>query len=441
MTVQITANPHHGTRAEAGRPMLELFAPERTEEVAAFHRSIPGYAPTRLVELPHLAHRLGVGRVLVKDESTRFGLNAFKVLGGSFAIGRHLARILGVDIAELPYSRMTAPEVREALGEVTFVTATDGNHGRGVAWTAQRLGQRCVVHMPRSTAPERLERIRALGAEADITDLNYDDAVRLAAREAEENGWVLVQDTSWPGYEEIPRDIIRGYGTMLTETLEQLEEIRARPTHVLVQAGVGALATAVVASVLQHWGGSAEGGPVIAVVEPDHAACLYQTLGSADGQLHPVAGDLQTIMAGLAGGEPVTVGADVLFHGVDAAASVPDWVAAQGKRVLSSPLGPEDQGAAGAESQGAAAPGPDQATASAGTDPADTDPRIVSGESGAAPLGLVHEVLTDPELAPIAQRLGLGPDSTVLVFSTEGDTDRAGYEAVVHDGAHARPAR
>lgn len=239
MSAQLTPNPHHGTRAEEAAPMLELFAPERTAEVEAFHRSIPGYAPTRLVELGHLAGRLGVGRIQVKDESSRFGLNAFKALGGSFAIGQHLAQRLGVDIADLPYERMVAPEVRERLGEVTFVTATDGNHGRGVAWTAQRLGQRCVVHMPKGTTRERLERIQALGAEADITDLNYDDAVRLAAREAEENGWVLVQDTSWPGYEETPRAIIRGYGTMLAETFEQLERVQARPTHVFVQAGVG----------------------------------------------------------------------------------------------------------------------------------------------------------------------------------------------------------
>lgn len=186
-----------------------------------------------------------------------------------------------------------------------------------------------------------------------------------------------------------------------------------------------ALAAAVVAAVLTRWGRSDEGGPVVTVVEPENAACLYQTLGSEDGQLHPVTGDLDTIMAGLACGEPVTVGADVLFHGVDFAVKAPDWVAAQGMRVLSAPVGPERDDAASAPEASEAV----------------TDPRVISGESGAAPFGLVHEALTDPVLSGVAQRLGIGPESTLLFFSTEGDTDREGYEAIVHDGAHARPAR
>lgn len=402
MSIDIAPNPHHGTRAAQAAPMREALAPDAVGPVRDFHRSIPGYEPTPLVALPDLADRLGVGAILVKDESRRFDLNAFKVLGGSFAIARHLADRLGLQVADLPYERLVSPEIRERLGEITFVTATDGNHGRGVAWTAAMLGQRCVVHMPRGSAPERLANIRALGAEADVTDLNYDDAVRLAAREAEENGWVLIQDTSWEGYEETPRAIIQGYTTMLGEVIDQLREEHGgvRPTHVILQAGVGALATAAVGASLAAYGASEQGGPRIIVVEPENAACIQQTLRAEDGRIHSVTGDLDTIMAGLACGEPVTVGIDLLAEAVDAVASIPDEVAAEGMRVL-------------------AAEG------------------IVSGESGAAPLGFAHRVLSDPELAGAREQLGLDAESVLLVLSTEGATDAAGYARIVGEPARA----
>lgn len=402
MSIDIAPNPHHGTRAAQAAPMRAALAPDAVGPVRDFHRSIPGYEPTPLVALPDLADRLGVGAILVKDESRRFDLNAFKVLGGSYAIARHLADRLGLQVADLPYERLVSPEIRERLGEITFVTATDGNHGRGVAWTAAMLGQRCVVHMPKGSAPERLANIRALGAEADVTDLNYDDAVRLAAREAEENGWVLIQDTSWEGYEETPRAIIQGYTTMLGEVIDQLREEHGgvRPTHVILQAGVGALATAAVGASLAAYGASEQGGPRIIVVEPENAACIQQTLRAEDGRIHPVTGDLDTIMAGLACGEPVTVGIDLLAEAVDAVASIPDEVAAEGMRVL-------------------AAEG------------------IVSGESGAAPLGFAHRVLSDPELAGAREQLGLDAESVLLVLSTEGATDAAGYARIVGEPARA----
>ena len=183
-------------------------------KVNSFHMSFPDYAPTPLAVLSNLARELGIAGIYVKDESKRFGLNAFKVLGGSYCLGDYIAEKLGKDIRELPYSVMTGVEVRDAFGEITFVTATDGNHGRGIAWTANRLGQKSVVYMPHGTAAERLENIRALGADASITDLNYDDTVRLARRMSEEKGWVLVQDTAWPGYEKIPVRIMQGYTSM-----------------------------------------------------------------------------------------------------------------------------------------------------------------------------------------------------------------------------------
>ena len=205
----------------------EYLTPDHVQQVRSFHQTIPGYAPTPLVSLDDTAKALGVGKIWVKDESKRFGLNAFKVLGGSYAMGRLMARRLGLETSDFP--TLTAPETREKLGDITFVTATDGNHGRGVAWSAAQLGQRSVVYMPFGSAAERLENIRALGAEAEIIGGNYDDAVRLAAKQGLEKGWLLVQDTAWEGYEDIPRWIMEGYCTMGLEALEQLEE---EPTHI-----------------------------------------------------------------------------------------------------------------------------------------------------------------------------------------------------------------
>ena len=222
---------------------LSAFSLEQARKARDFHASFDVYAQTPLTALPGLAKALGVESIHVKDESYRFGLNAFKVLGGSYALGRYIAKRLGEDIADLPASRILSDEVRKRLGEVTFVTATDGNHGRGVAWTANRLGQHSVVYMPKGSAAERLANIRAEGADASITDLNYDDAVRLANRQAVEKGWVMVQDTAWEGYTDIPLWIMQGYTTMGYEIVQQLEAMGAeKPTHVFLQAGVGSMA-------------------------------------------------------------------------------------------------------------------------------------------------------------------------------------------------------
>ena len=177
---------------EPGSPLAPTapFGLERARTAQRFHASFPQYAPTPLVSLDHLAAHLGVAAIHVKDESRRFSLNAFKVLGGSYAIGRYIARALGLAPEELTFSLLTSPHVRDRLGRLTFATATDGNHGRGVAWTAARLGHRAVVRMPRGSAPERLANIRALGADASVTELNYDDTVRLVQRQAREgSGW------------------------------------------------------------------------------------------------------------------------------------------------------------------------------------------------------------------------------------------------------------
>lgn len=213
----------HKTHADK-KCSLDFLSRSVEENVRAYHRSFPVYKETPLACLKETAKALGVSSIYVKDESYRFGLNAFKVLGGSYAMGHYLADKLGIDMKEVTYEKLTSEEMRKALGDITFVTATDGNHGRGVAWTANQLRQHSVVYMPEGSAEERLMNIRAEGAEASITDLNYDDAVRLANRNAEEKGWVMVQDTAWEGYEDIPRWIMQGYGTMGLEAYEQLPE-------------------------------------------------------------------------------------------------------------------------------------------------------------------------------------------------------------------------
>ena len=373
------------------------FGEENAKKALAYHSSFPEYKETPLADLKNLAEYLGVKSIHVKDESYRFGLNAFKVLGGSYCIGNYIAKKLGKDIAELPFEKLTSPEIHKELGEITFVTATDGNHGRGIAWTANRLGQKSVVFMPKGSAQERLHNIQALGAEASITDMNYDDAVRHANECAEKYGWVMVQDTAWEGYEAIPGWIMEGYTTMALEAVHQLKE--EKPTHIFLQAGVGAMAGAITGFFSEYY---KEDRPIITIVEPDKADCIYRSAKANDGKPHFVTGDMNTIMAGLACGEPCTIGWNVLQDHADYFISMPDYVAAKGMRVLGNPI--------------------------------KDDTRVISGESGAATTGFISEVMTDPELKELKDKLKLNEDSRILCFSTEGDTDRDNYRSIVWDG-------
>ena len=376
------------------------FNQETAEKVLSFHKSFPDYAPTPLRELFHLASHLGVKNFYVKDESFRFGLNAFKALGGSYAIGSFLASRLGIPPEELTYEKITCDETKEKLGKLTFVTATDGNHGRGVAWTANRLGQKCVVYMPKGTARERLDNILALGADASITDMSYDDCVRLAAKNAEKYGWVMVQDTAWDGYESIPRKIMQGYTTMAREA--QLQLNGAKPTHIFLQAGVGSMAAAVCAYFASLYGKKEM--PVITVVEPASADCFYRTAKANDGKLHFAEGEMDSIMAGLCCGEPCTIAWDILSCYADNFVTIPDSAAAKGMRVLGNPL--------------------------------NGDKKIVSGESGASTSGFVIELMQKEELKELRDVLKLDENSVVLCFSTEGDTDRENYRRIVWDGLY-----
>mgnify|MGYP000141021143 CR=1 FL=1 len=232
----------------------------KTDAAPIFHQSFPQYSETPLTQLTQMARYLGLGSIFVKDESYRFGLNAFKVLGGSFAMARYIAKEMGRDVSEMTYDYLTSEAFRQEFGHATFFTATDGNHGRAVAWTAQQLGKKAVIYMPKGSDPARLENIRSHGAEASITELNYDDAVRLAWKTACENGWVMVQDTAWDGYEDIPTWIIQGYAGLAVEALAQwrAEEL-APPTHLFLQAGVGSFASGVLGYMASELGDALPG--------------------------------------------------------------------------------------------------------------------------------------------------------------------------------------
>lgn len=376
---------------------IEFLSREEVSKAKNFHESFSEYDKTPLVELDNLAKRVGLKGIYLKDESYRFGLNAFKVLGGSFAMGRYLADKLGEDIKDLPYEKLTSDEVREKLGDITFVTATDGNHGRGVAWTANKLKQKSVVYMPKGSSLQRLNNIKAEGADASITDLNYDDAVRLAAKYADEHNGLMVQDTAWEGYEKIPAWIMQGYGTMALEALDQLNAIKViKPTHIFVQAGVGSLAGAVQGFFASEF---REECPKTVIVESNLADCFYKSAIADDGEARFVGGDMQTIMAGLACGEPNTIGWEVLKNHSTAFVSCPDWVSAKGMRILGNPL--------------------------------KGDEKVTSGESGAVTTGLLYEIMTNEDYKDLKEALELNENSRVLLFSTEGDTDPEKYREIV----------
>ena len=388
--------------AEYKKSELVGFDDQSMHDVYEFHKSLPNYKPTPLVDLKNLAAHYGVKKVWLKDESKRFGLNAFKVLGGSYAIGKYLSQKLGKDINELPYNVLISDEVKKQLGDVTFVTATDGNHGRGVAWMANRLKQKSVVYMPKGSAQMRFDAIAREGADVTITDLNYDDAVRLANKGAEEYGWIMVQDTAWDGYEEIPLWIMQGYSTIINEVVEQLKACgNEKPTHVFLQAGVGSFAGAVQGYLAHLYG---DDRPITIICEPHGANCIYKSMEANDGNPHNVGGDLTTIMAGLACGEPNTISWKILRDNADFSVSCDDQIAARGMRVLSSPLG--------------------------------DDTRVISGESGAVGLGL-FTILSErkEEFAELMKELKIDENSKILCISTEGDTDVEGYRNVVWNGA------
>lgn len=387
--------------------VADLFPPGTFNQARSFHCSLPAYRPSPLKNLARLAAMIGVGGIWVKDESARLSLSSFKVLGGSFAIYRYIKARLGADGRQLGFEDLTADAVRPRLGDITFAAATDGNHGRGVAWSATQLGYRSVIYVHKLTSQNRIAAIQRNGAEVVVVDGTYDDAVRRVSEDADKNGWQVISDTSWPGYEDIPLWVMQGYTTMLAEAQEQFAaQGILQPTHILVQAGVGSLAAATIGYYASIFGPDR---PRTAVVEPTEAACLFRSAQIGDGAPHDVEGDLDTIMAGLACGEPNPIAWRILWDCADVFLQCPDYVAAKGMRVYGVPL--------------------------AG------DPFIVSGESGAVTLGALLFAMERPEYADLRDLLGLSRESQVLLINSEGNTDPDEFRRVVWEGGNPVPDR
>lgn len=387
-------NLNNSRNRHANRDFTSPFSPEVTATVRTFHRSFPDYSPTPLAKLSHLARRFGLANLWVKDESQRFGLNAFKVLGASYAIAHVIAQKDRQLNDEVSFALFQQAGVRAQLRETTLVTATDGNHGRAVAWAAQQLGCQAVIYMPRDTASARVAAVAGHGAHAVKIDGSYDEAVHLAAQHAEQRGWILLQDTAWPGYEEIPTRIMQGYLTILHEVCEQMAgEI---PTHVFVQCGVGSFASALLSYCVELWG---EQRPIFAVVEPAVCACYYQAMREYDGRPKTIKSYPPTLMAGLSCGEPSSLAWPILRDYADAFVACEDQITQRGMRILGNPLAGDD--------------------------------RVISGESGAVTLGVLAGVSECPEYHHVKTALQLNPASKVLLISTEGDTDPVSYRQIV----------
>lgn len=397
---------HHAATVTTSAAVDRVLPPNIGHIARSFHRQIPGYKMSPLKGLSRLAAMLGLGGIWVKDESVRLTLNSFKVLGGSFAMYRFAQSQLGMHNTEISFAELTSPETRQKLGDITFAAATDGNHGRGVAWAAKAMGYKAVIYVHKFTSAARIKAIEGNGAEVRVVDGTYDDAVRQVNQDAQENGWQVISDTSWEGYEDIPSWVMQGYTTMLAETQEQLAaQGIVKPTHVFAQAGVGALAASVIGYYYRLFGVNK---PVSVVVEPEKAACLFKSAEAGDGKPRSFPGDLDTMMAGLACGDPSPIAWDILWDCADMFMACPEYVAAKGMRVYGVPL--------------------------------KGDPFLISGESGAVTLGALMFIMERPEFKALREQLQLGPESQILLINSEGNTDPNHFRRVVWDGAEPVPA-
>jgi len=383
---------HNAAGINRGRyPFSEILSVERAQKARASMTRFSNYIPTPLVELADLGARTGVARLWYKDEATRFGLGSFKALGGAYAVGLLLAekasRRIGraVDIAELGLHRNIAQGV-------TICCATDGNHGLSVAAGAKKFGAKCVVFLHEGVSPGRDAAIANLGAETVRVAGSYDDSVRAALQRAEDEDWDVVSDTSWPGYETIPADVMQGYTVLVLEILEALAaQLEAPPTHVFLQGGVGGFAAAVVAHL---WEVLDSAAPTFIVVEPERADCLFQSARA--GRPVSASGNLDTVMAGLACGEVSPLAWRILRPSVEFFMTISDASAVETMKLLA---------------RGS-----------------DKTPPIVAGESAVAGLAGFLSLIGHSS-TPLHE--SVNADSRVLVVGTEGATDPALYRTLV----------
>lgn len=383
-----------------------IFLSEKEiQAVKQFFTGIASYKPTPLLHLDNLSKQWGLRGIYIKDESHRFELNAFKALGSLYAMASVICDRIGTKPSETTFEALVSDDMKEKIGSLLFVSATDGNHGRGVAWAARKLGHKAMIFMPKGSSLYRLKMIQDEGAQASITDLNYDDAVRYAYKYAQENGGVLIQDTAWEGYEEIPARIMQGYAVIMDEVIDVFQKSeKLFPTHIFLQAGVGSFAGAIQGYLVERFGVNC---PITVVLEPKNVNCHYRTAQANDGKIHSVKGDFHTIMAGLSCGEPNPVAWGILQQHASAFVSCADSVSATGMRILASPL------------RG--------------------DHAVISGESGALGMGFLAKLMhaSTKEEKSLAKELRLTKDSRILLISTEGDTDPEQYQRIVWEGAYS----
>ncbi|MFQ5705060.1 MAG: diaminopropionate ammonia-lyase [Gemmatimonadales bacterium] len=372
--MQLLLNPLLDRNNPYSDALRTVLSHRRAREVEREIASWPDYEPTPLMDLPGLAEHLGIQSIGYKDEAARFGLGSFKALGGAYGVLRVLQQLAGARHA----------------GDVTVTCATDGNHGRAVAWGASMFGCRSVIYLPSAVSENRAAAIAELGADTVRVHGTYDDAVRQVERDAKTNHWMVVSDTSYPGYTDIPRDIMQGYTVLVYETLRQLPG-GVRPTHVFVQAGVGGLAAAVCAHLWEQWGADR---PLLVVVEPENAACVFAS--AVTGRPMPLDGAVESVMACLVAGSVSLEAWRVLKTGADAFMTVSDGAAEAAMGLLAGCMG--------------------------------GDPAIVAGESG---VGGLAGLLTLSEDQDARRSVRLGPDSRVLLIGTEGATDPEIYERIV----------
>ncbi|WP_445220091.1 diaminopropionate ammonia-lyase [Bradyrhizobium sp. Pa8] len=359
------------------------------QAVERFLQHREGAAPTPLVSLPALARRLGVQSIYLKDEGQRLGLGSFKALGGAYAVVQLVLELASQQLGRpVDVSEWRSPQVAAVAGGITVTCATDGNHGRSVAQGAELIGANCVIFVHAGVSDERCRAIARYGARIERVQGNYDDSVATASSVASQRGWIVVSDTSWPGYERIPHLVMQGYTALLREALVALPK---PPTHVFVQAGVGGIAAAVAAH-FSHVFGSDR--PFFTVVDPAKAACLLESAKA--GQVVKVPHERPTVMAMLECYEPSLVAWRILSRVADAFMTVEDDEAIIMMKNLAYPV--------------------------------DGDPAIVAGESGAVGLAGLAKVAGDPALRA---EIGLGADASVFLINTEGATDPMLYERLV----------
>lgn len=344
------------------------------QDALAFHQSLDNYKPTPLVKLPALAQKFGIGQIFMKDESFRFGLNAFKGLGAVFAIGQLLKK---------------NPHIK------TFCTATDGNHGRAVAWGATRFGKQSRIYVPQNTTQNRIKAIEQEGAVAEMVDGDYDYACAHAEKMCNLKGWQLVQDMAWEGYEEIPGYIMAGYMSLFRELEESIHTFpNPQIDIVFMQAGVGSFAGTGAYYYLNRYG---KHRPKIVIVEPIEADAIFSSF--TKGKLCTSAGNAQTIMAGLNCGTPSLGAWDLLTHATDVALKIHDQYAEKAIRQLYYP----EHG----------------------------DPRIISGESGVGGLAGFMAIMNEDKLSLLKEILHINSESRILFISTEGDTDQNVFNQII----------